>query len=222
MNTPRSEQDAPARRRSPTQRRSKERVERILDAASELIVAHGVAELSTRKIAQQAGIPVASIYQYFADVDEVILELVKRDTAEMDAHVAARLAEVEVLGVRSLVETTMRAFVDVYHRRPAFVVIWWRGRTNAAVYDYCREHNKRIAATLHALATEYGLVAPGTDLLPAELAVEVGDRVFELAFAHELRGDPRIIGEGIEIVVDYLRRYATEAGIGGIPVPRGG
>jgi transposase len=62
-----------SRRRTPTQRRSRERVERILDVAAELITEYGVAGLSTRAIATRADVPVASLYQYFADKEEIVL-----------------------------------------------------------------------------------------------------------------------------------------------------
>jgi AcrR family transcriptional regulator len=196
-------------RREPTQRRSRQRVEQILDAAAGVIIEHGVEKLSTRTIAARAGVPVASLYQYFADKDEIILALVQRDTAEMDEQVAEAVASLDRLTVRSLVEATMRAFVAVYHRRPAFVVIWWRGRTNAAVYRYCREHNRRIAKQLYDFAMAAGLMPASTEPIVAELAVEVGDRLFQLAFECELRGDSRIIAEGIELVTGYLERYAS-------------
>jgi AcrR family transcriptional regulator len=206
-----------SRRRTPTQRRSRERVERILDVAAELIIEYGVAGLSTRAIATRADVPVASLYQYFADKEEIVLALVERDIAEMDEQVARAVAALEALSVRTVVEATMRAFVAVYHERPAFVVIWWRDRTNAAVMRFCRQHNKRIAQYLFDFAANAGLLRPGTAPIVAELGVEVGDRVFQVAFEKNPSGDTHVIDEGVELVVAYLERYATPAGIAGIP-----
>ena len=210
--------DRPAgKRRVPQQSRSIERVERILDAAAELVVAEGVDALTTRGVADLAGVPVASLYQHFADKDEILLALVERDVAEMDAQVAADLARLDVLSVASIVETTMRAFVKVYLRRPAFVVIWLRGRTNTAINEFCRAHNKRVAADLFRLARDAGLVRPGTKKVHAELAVEVGDRVFQLAFETRMRGDKALVSEGVVLVRSYLERHASQAGIEGVP-----
>ncbi|GAB2837206.1 TetR/AcrR family transcriptional regulator [Actinoallomurus bryophytorum] len=200
------------------QRRSRERVQRILDAASELIVEDGLTALSTRTIAERARVPVASLYQYFADKDEILLALVKRDTAEMDAAVDAAVGALSTVSVRTMVAATMRAFLTIYHQRPAFVVIWWRGRSNQVVYDFCRAHNKRIAADLFAFAQAMGMAQDGTVQGVVELAVEVGDRVFQLAFEHDLRGDELVIAEGIELVIGYLERHATPAGIAGVSV----
>ncbi|MBO9524286.1 MAG: TetR/AcrR family transcriptional regulator [Nocardioidaceae bacterium] len=203
-------------RRTPAQARSRERVERILDAASRIVAEAGVEALTTRSVAAASGVPVASLYQYFSDRDAILLALVERDTAEMDEQVRADLGALEVLSVTTLVETTMRAYVKVYTRRPDFVEIWLRGRTNAAVHEFGRQHNRRTATELRELAVAAGLATE--QLLPAaaELAVEIGDRVFQLAYERDPRGDAFVIEEGIAMVTAYLRGYATPAGLEGV------
>jgi hypothetical protein len=52
-------------------------------------------------------------------------------------------------------------------------------------------------------------VRAGTAPQVGQLAVEVGDRVFQLAFEHDLRGDELVIDEGIELITGYLDRHAT-------------
>jgi AcrR family transcriptional regulator len=208
-----------AARREPVQRRSRERVERILDAAADLVTDHGVAELTTRAIAARTGVPVASIYQYYADKDEIVLALVARDTQEMDSRVAEAVGALRTLSIRSIVEATMLAFVSVCRRRPSFVVIWGRGRTNAAVVEFCRTHNRRVANDLHSIAVSAGLLRPEVKPLISELAVALGDRVIEMAFADDLRGNEEIIRAGIELLIGSLEQYATPAGLAGVPNP---
>ncbi len=207
---------SPPKRRVPTQERSRRRVEELLDAAARLVVEQGVDALSTRDIATGAGAPVASLYQYFADKEDVLLALAERDMAEMDEQVLLDLDQVEMLSVESLVRTTMGAFVTVYHRRRAFVEIYLRGRSNPAVNQFGREHNIQIAETLRAFAIDAGLAKPDLSPTIALLAVEVGDRIFQLAFERDADGDPELIQEGITLVASYLERYATPAGLAGI------
>ena len=121
-----------------------------------------------------------------------------------------------MLSVESLVRTTMMAFVSVYHRRRAFVEIYLRGRTNQAVHRFGREHNQRVADNLRAFAIDAGLAGPELTAKIAALAVEVGDRVFQLAYAEDADGDPELIEEGIALVTSYLDRYATPEGRQGI------
>ncbi len=200
----------PRKRRVPQQSRSRDRVARLLDTASRLVVTEGVDAVGTRAIAHAAGVPVASLYQYFADKDEILLALVERDIEEMDARVATGLAVPEAGStLEGLVSATVEAFVSVYRERPAFVEIWLRGRDNQSVRDLCREHNRRVAAGLHALATDAGLLAPDTPVRVAELAVEIGDRLFQIAFENSLSGDPAVLVEAERAVIGYLGVHAA-------------
>ena len=197
-------------RRAPVQARSRRRVEAILDAAERLVVEQGVESLTTRDIAEAASVPVASLYQYFADKEGVLLALAERHMAEMDEQTLLDLAAVRELGpltVADLVETSMRAFVKVYLRRRAFVEIYLRGRTNPALHAYGREHNRRIAATLRDLAVDDGLARADLPESAAVLAVELGDRIFQLAFEHDPTGDDALVEEGIALLTSYLQRY---------------
>lgn len=208
-------------RRQPTQARSRERVERILDAASRIVLEEGMEALSTRAVAAVAEVPVASLYQYFSDKDALLLAICERDMAEMDDQVVSDLAALEELSLHALVETAMRAFVTVYHRRPAFMQIWMRGRTNAAVHELGRQHNRRIAQELLTLALDAGLIddaawTPTELSRVAELAVEVGDRAFQLAFERDVRGDGFLLEQAIEMVAGYLQRVAAPAGRDGV------
>jgi AcrR family transcriptional regulator len=165
---------------------------------------------------------VASLYQYFADKEEVLLSLVARDLTEMDAELAGDFAQLSVLSVRTLVETTMQAHLRVYRRRPAFVVIWLRGRTNPAINDFCRAHNRRIAYDIFDLAQGAGMAQGSATRLHAELAVEVSDRLLQVAFENDLQGDPVVIQEAVAALCSYLETHATPEGVAGVPNPRRG
>ena len=134
----------------------------------------------------------------------------------MDRQVTEDLAALEVLSVRSVVETTMRGYVSVYHRHPSLVVIFMRGRTNPAVGEFCRRHNQVRARRLFTLASRAGMVAGDSTGLYAELAVEVTDRLFQIAFAGSLRADPPDVDEAIALVTSYLETHATPAGVVGV------
>ena len=196
-------------RRVPAQERSKARVQRILDEAAALVVDRGVEALSTRDIALAAEVPVASLYQYFADKEDVLLALAARDMAEMDEQVVEDVGRLETLTVADFVRTVMTSFVTVYHRRPAFVEIYLRGRTNAAVNRFGRDHNARIAESLRGYALEHGLADERLSPSVALLAIEIGDRIFQLAFEHDAAGDPELLEEGITLMTSYLERFAA-------------
>ncbi len=68
----------PAQRRIPSQRRSRERVERILSVATDLIARKGSDALYMSEVAEGAGISIGSLYQYFPDKSAVIRTLAER------------------------------------------------------------------------------------------------------------------------------------------------
>ena len=59
-------------RRTPTQKRSKERYERVIITAKRLIGEMGNDSVSMREIAKQADVPISSIYQYFPDKNAIL------------------------------------------------------------------------------------------------------------------------------------------------------
>jgi AcrR family transcriptional regulator len=65
-------------RRKPTQARAKERVERILAAATELIAEAGSEPMRMSEIAERAGVPIGSLYQYFPDKAAILRTLATR------------------------------------------------------------------------------------------------------------------------------------------------
>lgn len=196
-------------RRIPVQERSRARVEAILEAAADVAVAQGVEAVNTRSIAEHAGLSVSSIYQYFASVDEVMYELIARDMEEMDHQFATDLGALPEFTLPIITRTVMEAFVTVYRRRPAFVEIWLRGRTTPAIRDHAREHRVRIAAQLRAFLDDLGLLVPDAPHEADLLVIEIGDRCFQLAFEHEIKGDDFLIEEGIKLITGYLEQYSA-------------
>lgn len=85
-------------RKLPTQARSRARVEAILKAAGALLGEVGYDGLTTNLIAERAGVPVGSIYQFFETKDDIVAALVERFQErirrlageELDAACAAR------------------------------------------------------------------------------------------------------------------------------------
>jgi AcrR family transcriptional regulator len=204
-------------RRVPQQERSRDRVERILEVTDALVVSGGVEAVTTRAIAGAAGIPVASLYQYFADKEAVLLALMERDLVEVDAQVARHVAALSQLSVRTLVATTMRAYLAVYRRHRSLLMIFVKGRTNPAVRDYCRDHNRRLAQQLFEVARDAGMVVPDVTGLHAELAIEVSDRLFQVAFDKDPEGDPHVVDEAIAMVSGYLESRAASTGVSDPP-----
>ena len=100
-------------RRIPTQARSRERVERILAAARELLVEGGPDGLRPTDVARRAGVPIGSVYQYFSDRHDLVAVLVERYFDQVRGMLLVHLSEVETL--EDVLEGMKRAAAE-----------WWR------------------------------------------------------------------------------------------------
>ena len=83
-------------RKTPQQARSSATVEAIHTATIQVLLAEGVARLTTTRVAARAGVSVGTMYQYFPNKEALLLALVKDRLATVATameDVAARLAE---------------------------------------------------------------------------------------------------------------------------------
>ena len=100
-------------RKLPSQVRSREMFEGILDAAARVFIDLGYAGATTNKIADAAKISVGSLYQYFPSKEALAVELLRRYRAKVLAVVGAQLGRVEERGlesvIRELVDALLRA-----------------------------------------------------------------------------------------------------------------
>jgi AcrR family transcriptional regulator len=191
-------------------------MERILVAAEDLVVSGGIEALSTRTVAVEAGVPVATLYQYFADRDAIIAALIARHVDAMDARVAEAVAGLERYSVQTLVRATVEAYVAGYKAHQSYVVLWFQGRVSHEIDAFVRERTVRLAAGFREFTIAAGLIAPGTSPLVFELAGEMIDAFLNVAYRDDRRGDQRIVAEGIAMLSDYMERHATPAGRTGI------
>jgi AcrR family transcriptional regulator len=65
-------------RRQPSQDRAKVRLEKILAATRLILLESGIGGVTTASIAERAGVPVGSVYQYFPNKKAIFLELYRQ------------------------------------------------------------------------------------------------------------------------------------------------
>jgi AcrR family transcriptional regulator len=204
-------------RRIPVQRRSRERVEEILEAAAELLGVGGVEALTTRSLAEHTGIPVASIYRYFDNRDAIVAAYLDRELAAIDESVTRALLALDRVTFRSLAQAAALAHMRHHQTHPEGVPVWFGGRLNPAVDERVRALDARLAASFRAAVREMGMTQGVPDFV-AELLVRLFDRMFEFVFLAERTAQEQeaIVLTFVDMISSYMERYATPAGIAGI------
>ncbi|MCE7997681.1 MAG: TetR/AcrR family transcriptional regulator [Rhodobiaceae bacterium] len=110
--------------RKPTQERARKRVADILAATAELVSQGGVEAVTTTDVADKAGVPVGSIYQYFEDANDILRTVQSAYAAEL---VAACHEVLDGLPPDTDWQTATRRSFDTYWKellkRPVYVAL---------------------------------------------------------------------------------------------------
>jgi len=96
-------------RKTPRQERSRATVEALLEATTDILSREGYTKLTTNRIAERAGVNIASLYQYFPGKDAIVAELRRRHGADQRAALRQVLAE----HTAGELESTIRTLVSV-------------------------------------------------------------------------------------------------------------
>ena len=131
--------------REPNQSRSIETKEKIISAANELFAELGYYKTNTKLIAKQAGVPVGSIYAYFKDKKEILLESIRighekisRNMSERDLDPDTRITAEQF--IRSIMESNIEThrLLPVFHRDMKFL-----RNTETDIREYLEESEQR-------------------------------------------------------------------------------
>ena len=105
-------------RRRPTQRRSAERYERILNVCAELLDEVGFAGLTTTAVAKRAEVPIGTVYQFFADKSALVHALAARNLENYMGRLERRYCEAVPRSVEDVVDVAIDEFVDMRRTLP--------------------------------------------------------------------------------------------------------
>jgi AcrR family transcriptional regulator len=115
----------PAARKQPAQIRSKERLERILAAARDLIAQKGSDLVKMSEVAALADISIGSLYQYFPDKSALIRTLAEQYNAESRRCIAAALEGVKDLeGLLQAYGSLVDQYFAIVTAEPVMRDIW--------------------------------------------------------------------------------------------------
>ena len=104
----------------PRQRRSRETVDRILAAARRSLVERGYTGTSTTDIAALAEVSPGSLYQYFADKDEIVAAVVAQFGESVTEQVAATVSGSFDQPPAEHLRTSLNALLDAIDVHPEF------------------------------------------------------------------------------------------------------
>src|SRR5690606_23231494 len=115
--------DATSLRRAPVQRPSAERLARILDARAQHLHEAGQPDLSTRAVAERAGVPIGSVYRFFGNKRQMADALAQRNLERFSERVTERLRATGDQGWRHAMDVVLDAYLDMKRTAPGFSLV---------------------------------------------------------------------------------------------------
>ncbi|PZG78172.1 TetR family transcriptional regulator [Streptomyces sp. NTH33] len=192
-------------RRAPVQRRSAERLTRILDACADLLDEVGYDALTTRAVALRAGVPIGSVYRFFGNKRAMADALAQRNFERFTERVTERLKETGGGGWRTAMDAVLEEYLEMKRTAPGFSLVDFGNQIPVGIGQ--AQPNRRVADRLTDLLSGPLHREPDDDLRRTFLiAVETADALVQLAFRVDPQGDERIIEEMRTMLRAYLGR----------------
>ncbi len=194
-----------ALRRAPSQARSRERVEKMLAAARDLIAEKGSDALRMGEVAERAGVSIGSLYQFFPDKAAVIRTLAERYNAEGRACIADGLAGIaDKAGLRTAFAALIDTYYGIFLAEPVMRDIWSGTQADPALRDLDRADSRINGAVL---AEVMARCRPEADRAALEasafLVMQLGEATMRLAISVDR-------AEGDRLVETYKRMALAE------------
>ena len=145
-------------RRRPAQARSRERFERILQAARDVLVETGFESFTFDEVSRRAGVPIGTLYQFFANKYVLICELDRQDTAANVEELEKFSQHVPALQWPDLLDEFIDHLARMWREDPSRRAVWHAIQSTPATRttgaDTERTMLLPLAAILEPLAQE--------------------------------------------------------------------
>jgi AcrR family transcriptional regulator len=195
-----------APRRQPVQQRSAETVEHILRAAGKLLASHGAAELTTSRIAAEAGISVGALYRFFPDKQAIIDAIAVGHMERFGKAMAAALARAVLASGPVFLGRLIDAYVHYLDEHADFRALALGGLIGPLARESQARPGSGPAALLKWFMRRKLKVRDSRTLdLRLRVAIETGERVIGYAYEQPSAEERmRVIGELKRMLAAYL------------------
>jgi AcrR family transcriptional regulator len=193
-------------RRIPVQGRSSGTVQQIFRAATALLGRVPLEDITTSRIAAEAGVSVGALYRFFPDKQAIIDGIAVQRVEEFRASLEKCLAASDGLEAPAFLDLVIDAYVAFLDAHPDFRTIALGRHVSATTRERQVRPDVGPAAIVRRFVLErLGIEAPPDLDLKLRIVSETGDRL--IAYAYEQPGDAeraQVIAELKLLLAKYL------------------
>jgi len=197
-----------APRKRPSQARSRDRVRRILAATRELVEREPIESVTTTAIAERAGLPVGSLYQYFPNRLAILAELARRELREIDDGTVAILEAGADAPWAETVGRVVDGALAAHRGRQGTAPLWRSLAPTTEFRKLSDESNARLAEALARHPALAGCGRPSEEVRRiARVAIEAGDALQKLVLGAASPAEAEAVSAEMKTL---LRAYLAE------------
>ena len=201
-------QTATSPRKLPKQQRAIQTVEKILQATESQIIAEGIESLSTNKIADEAGINIASLYQYFPNKESILTALGEKHIEHVLAMMNEQMDSMEEQPIEQVLREWLQTGVRIYRQSDGIFPHYVRSYLSTSPFPGIQQ----IEARLMAAGKSYLEQQSDADIDDINAAVYVGFSSAMLVLCKHLVTPSGYLTDEdiIDNVVSMLSRFFSE------------
>ena len=194
-------------RTAPVQERSNDTVQQIFGATSALLGRMPLEQITTSRIASEAGVSIGGLYRFFPDKQSIIDAIAVRSVEEFRAAVERRLEEKGSVDPREFLDLVIDAYVAFLDARPDFRTIALGRHVSPGTRERQVAADVGPAALVKSFVASLGIESSDlSDLnLKIRIATETGDRLIAFAYSQATADErARVIAEMKQLLAGYL------------------
>ena len=200
-------------RRRPIQERSRRKFQALLSSSREVLVEMGFDSFTCEEVATRAGVPIGTLYQFFANKYVLVCELDRQDAHGVIEEIERFAQKIPALDWPELLNDFLEHLADLWLRDPSRRAVWLATQATPATRATAAVNEREIA---RMIASVLAPLMPATDrerrAFMAEVLVHVSYSMlnFSVSTGHSARiSEGGNVEEVHDATVTELKRMLT-------------
>lgn len=189
-------------RKRPTQERSHKKFDQLLQVARELLLEVGFESFTCEEVAHRAGLPIGTLYQFFANKYVIVCELDRVDAVAVRRELDELAAQIPSLDWLKLLDRLLDHMATLWRDDPSRRAVWHAVQSTPATRATAAVTERELAAEV---AKVLAPLTPGTPRDRRRIIAEVVVHVTYSMMNFSIRDDQ----EHAEAIIELKRLLAA-------------
>ncbi len=189
-------------RKRPTQERSKVKFDHLLQVSRDVLLETGFESFTCEEVAQRAGLPIGTLYQFFANKYVIVCELDRLNAVAIQSELEKLAGELPTLDWLVLLDRLVDHMAQLWLNDPSRSAVWYAVQSTPATRSTAEVTERELAAQV---ARVLAPLTPGT---PRERRTIMAEVLVHMAYSM-LNFSVRDLQEHDEAIIELKRLLGT-------------